>query len=128
MSQAQFSGPISSELPPLPEGTMPPTTVSVPDAISRTLSAIPPAELLEVMKQLKVVATSNPEQAKNLLTASPQLAYAVFQAMLMMGLVDPTVLQTMVASIGGGASEAANQAMHGELPQMSVRIGHRSRG
>ena len=92
----------------------------MPEAIGRTLSAIPHAELLEVMKQLKVVATSNPEQAKNLLTASPQLAYAVFQAMLMMGLVDPTVLQTMVASIGGGMSESTNQELAQDIPQMPV--------
>jgi cleavage stimulation factor subunit 2 len=38
--------------------------------------------------------------ARQLLTISPQLAYAVFQAMLMMNLVDASVLQQVVATTG----------------------------
>ena len=45
--------------------------------------------------------------ARQLLTASPQLAYATFQAMLMMNLVDPSVLQHVVASTGQASQPAA---------------------
>jgi Hinge domain of cleavage stimulation factor subunit 2 len=38
--------------------------------------------------------------ARQLLTNSPQLAYATFQAMLMMNLVDASVLQQVVATTG----------------------------
>ena len=40
--------------------------------------------------------STNPEQARSLLTVNPQLCYALFQAMLMMNIVDPSVLQRMI--------------------------------
>ena len=36
---------------------------------------------------------SHPGEAKELLTKNPQLGYALFQSMLMMNLVDPSVIQ-----------------------------------
>ena len=39
-----------------------------------------------------LIATS-PDQARQLLAQTPQLAYALFQAMLLMNIVDPQVLQ-----------------------------------
>ena len=39
------------------------------------------------------LVTSSPDQARALLTGNPQLTYALFQAMLMMKVVDPMVLQ-----------------------------------
>jgi cleavage stimulation factor subunit 2 len=44
--------------------------------------------------------------ARQLLTVQPQLAYAAFQAMLMMNLVDPSVLQHVVASTGQATQPA----------------------
>ena len=41
------------------------------------------------------------------MTSSPQLAYATFQAMLMMNLVDASVLQQVVASTGQPSNPAA---------------------
>jgi len=40
----------------------------------------------------------NPDGAKGVFLAHPQLAYALFQAMLLMNVVDPSVLQ-----VNGGA-------------------------
>ncbi|KAG5440898.1 hypothetical protein PCK2_000053, partial [Pneumocystis canis] len=80
-------------LPLLPLGTMPQPGVSAIDAISRTLSMLPPLQLLDIISQLKVLVHINPEQAHALLLQSPQLSYAVFQAMLMMNLVEASVLQ-----------------------------------
>lgn len=36
---------------------------------------------------------TQPEQARQLLQSKPQLAYALFQAMLLMNIVDASVLQ-----------------------------------
>lgn len=107
-------------LPPLPEGKIPPPGVSIPNAISQTLQAYPPQQLTEMLSQLKAVATNHPEQgsslawvpptdnaARQLLTSQPQLAYATFQAMLMMNLVDPSVLQHVVSSTGHATQPAA---------------------
>lgn len=95
-------------LPPLPQGTMPPPGVSAIDAISRTLSTLPPLQLLDIISQLKTLVHINPEQAHALLLQSPQLSYAVFQAMLMMNFVEANVLQKVIASTG-----------HSQVPQPS---------
>ena len=58
--------------------------------------------------------------ARQLLTSSPQLAYATFQAMLMMNLVDPSVLQQVVASTGQpNPPPAAPQPMYQQPPPVA---------
>ncbi|KAK8870067.1 hypothetical protein IAR55_000637 [Kwoniella newhampshirensis] len=63
------------------------------DVISKTLAAISPGQMQDVMASMKTLITTNPEQARQLLSSKPQLAYALFQAMLLMNIVDPSVLQ-----------------------------------
>ncbi|KAK4683782.1 hypothetical protein P7C73_g6445, partial [Tremellales sp. Uapishka_1] len=63
------------------------------DAISKTLAAISPGQMQDVMAGMKTLVTTQPDQARQLLAAKPQLAYALFQAMLLMNIVDPAVLQ-----------------------------------
>ncbi|RXK36049.1 hypothetical protein M231_06697 [Tremella mesenterica] len=63
------------------------------DVISRTLAAVTPGQMQEVMAGVKTLITSHPEQARQLLASQPQLAYALFQAMLLMKIVDPSILQ-----------------------------------
>ena len=92
------SGPPAGIANPLPRGATLPTNVNPTDSISRTLSAFPPAELLQVISQLKAIATSSPDQARNLLVSSPQLAYAVVQAMLLMGIIDAPTLQSIMSN------------------------------
>lgn len=45
---------------------------------------------------MKTLATSEPQRATELLQQAPQLAYAVFQALLLMGLVSPEAIQSVV--------------------------------
>lgn len=45
---------------------------------------------------MKTLATSEPQRATELLQQAPQLAYAVFQALLLMGLVSPEAIQAVV--------------------------------
>ncbi|KAI8612808.1 hypothetical protein BC830DRAFT_1135063 [Chytriomyces sp. MP71] len=66
------------------------------DAINKALETIPSTQLLEVMAQLKVMAQTAPDQARTLLTANPQLAYAIFQALLTMNVIDANLLQRVV--------------------------------
>lgn len=83
-------------LPPL--GVTLPENVSAPDAISRTLSAMDPNELLTVVSHLKNMSNNDPGQVTQLLQQQPQLAYAVFQALLLMGLVDTSILGQLVST------------------------------
>lgn len=83
-------------LPPLPAGTSLPPGVTAPDAISKTLAALPVPQLLDILTQIKALADSNPAQATALFQTSPQIGYATFQALLLFGLVDTTCLANLI--------------------------------
>ncbi|OTA01976.1 polyadenylation factor subunit CstF64 [Trichoderma parareesei] len=86
----------SIPLPPLPAGKEIPPGLTCTDSISRTLNTLPPPQLLDILSQMKALATSEPQRATELLQQAPQLAYAVFQALLLMGLVSPEAIQSVV--------------------------------
>lgn len=92
-----------SSLPPLPPGVEVPPHLDCPNAISQTLSQLPPNQLLDVLSQMKALAVADPARATELLRTAPQLAYAIFQALLLMNLVDYTTLGSVVEQ----ASQAA---------------------
>ncbi|KAK3906699.1 hypothetical protein C8A05DRAFT_40543 [Staphylotrichum tortipilum] len=99
----------SASLPPLPKGQDLPPGVTCIDAISRTLNTLPPAQLLDILQQMKTLATADPARATELLAHAPQLAYAVFQALLIMGLVSPDAINS-VFEPGVAAAVAAPAA------------------
>lgn len=68
------------------------------DSINSTLSAMNNTQLLQVMSQMKGMATSNPEQTRQLLHGNPSLTFALFQAMVMLNLVDPSMVQQTAAT------------------------------
>jgi cleavage stimulation factor subunit 2 len=70
--------------------------VNCTDAISRTLNTLPPAQLLDILGQMKTLATTEPQRATELLQQAPQLGFAVFQALLLMGLISPEAIQSVV--------------------------------
>jgi len=82
----------SNALPPLPPGVDLPPNLKATDAISQTLSALPPQTLLDVLTQMKSLAISEPARATELLRQQPQLSYAIFQALILMNLVDHKIL------------------------------------
>ena len=86
----------ASSLPPLPPGTDLPPNLKCTDAISQTLNTLPPTQLLDVLTQMKSLAMSDPGKATELLKAAPQLSYAIFQALILMNLVDSKVLASVV--------------------------------
>lgn len=70
-----------------------PPTQSATDSISQTLASLPPNQLLDVMAQMKASVHTKSNTVRQLLVQNPQLSYALFQAMLMMNLVDNHVVQ-----------------------------------
>ncbi|KAG0125499.1 hypothetical protein HOY82DRAFT_630732 [Tuber indicum] len=92
MTQASGSG----VLPALPPGADLPAGLNAPDAISRTLSALQPPQLLDILGQMKALVTTDPLKATELLRQAPQLSYAIFQALLLMNLVDTSVLTQVI--------------------------------
>jgi cleavage stimulation factor subunit 2 len=86
----------ATPLPPLPPGVELRPGITCPDSISRTLNTLPPEQLLDVLSQMKGLVMGDPARATELLRQAPQLSYAIFQALLLMGLVDTKVLGSVV--------------------------------
>lgn len=91
------TGTTSNALPPLPPGVPVPEGLTCPDAISQTLQQLPPPQLLDIITQMKALVASDSARATELLTKAPQLSYAIFQALLLLGLVDTSVLGSIIA-------------------------------
>ncbi|RKU46155.1 hypothetical protein DL546_007813 [Coniochaeta pulveracea] len=92
-----------STLPVLPPGIELPPGVTCTDSISRTLNTLPPSQLLDILSQMKSLATTDPARATELLNQAPQLSYAVFQALLLMGLVSPEAITAVMDNPAAGA-------------------------
>lgn len=86
----------ASALPHLPPGVDLPPNLKCTDAISQTLNALPAQQLIDVLAQMKTLAISEPARATELLKQAPQLSYAIFQALILLNLVDPKVLAQVV--------------------------------
>ncbi|PYH96051.1 hypothetical protein BO71DRAFT_439831 [Aspergillus ellipticus CBS 707.79] len=97
----------SAPLPPLPPGVELPPHLDCPNAISQTLSSLPPNQLLEVLSQMKSLVMADPARATELLRQAPQLAYAIFQALLLMNLVDYGTLGSVVEQAAQPSAPAA---------------------
>lgn len=83
-------------LPQLPPGSALPPGLTVTDHISRTLNTLPPTQLLDILTSVKQLCATDPARATDLFTQAPQLAYAIFQALLLMGLVSPEAINAVL--------------------------------
>ncbi|KAF4124169.1 cleavage stimulation factor subunit 2 [Geosmithia morbida] len=108
---ANSTGPSTQtgSIPPLPAGKDLPPGVKCADAISQTLHTLPPTQLLDIVYQMKALATSEPQRATELLQQAPQLAAAIFQTLLLMGLVSPEAVSSVIEP---GAPPAAAPAAY----------------
>ncbi|KAJ8083188.1 hypothetical protein PM082_009057 [Marasmius tenuissimus] len=68
------------------------------DVISNTLATMPQRELMDVLAHMKAFVITHPDQARALLVAHPQLAYALFQALLLNKIVDSSILTRMLSA------------------------------
>jgi cleavage stimulation factor subunit 2 len=66
-----------------------------PEAISKAVASLPPEQMFELMKQMKLCIQNNPTEARQMLLQNPQLAYALLQAQVVMRIIDP-----ITASVG----------------------------
>lgn len=118
-----LSGPDPGALPQLPPGTELPAGLTAPDAISKTLQTLPTPQLLDIISQLKSLVQTNPQQATTLLTQAPQLGYAVFQALLLLGLVDTSILATLVQQAPQAAPAPPQQMVYQPAPSVQPPYG-----
>lgn len=129
-AQPQFQDPApvpqpvpgSALLPPLPPGVELPPHLDCPNAISHTLASLPPNQLLDVLTQMKSLAQTDPARATELLRQAPQLAYAIFQALLLMNLVEYQLLGSIVEQAAQPAAAAPPQSQQ-QFQQYGGQIG-----
>ncbi|ELT95429.1 hypothetical protein CAPTEDRAFT_160825 [Capitella teleta] len=67
-----------------------------PESISKAVASLPPEQMFELMKQMKLCIQNNPNEARNMLLQNPQLAYALLQGQIVMKIVDPQVALAML--------------------------------
>ncbi|NWX95844.1 CSTF2 factor, partial [Nothoprocta ornata] len=83
-----------------------------PESISRAVASLPPEQMFELMKQMKLCVQNSPQEARNMLLQNPQLAYALLQAQVVMRIVDPEIAlkilhrQTSVPPLIPGSQQA----------------------
>ncbi|KAG6852403.1 hypothetical protein C0991_012349 [Blastosporella zonata] len=106
----------NSLLANLPLGIQVPPGASALDYISSTLANMQPSQLMEVLAQMKAFVITHPEHARTLLVDHPQLAYTLFQGLVLNKIVDSTILQRMAAATSGGAQSMPPQAARPPVP------------
>lgn len=67
-----------------------------PEAISKAVASLPPEQMFELMRQMKLCVQNNPNEARQMLLQNPQLAYALLQAQVVMRIVDPHTAVSML--------------------------------
>lgn len=60
-----------------------------PETITKAVASLPPEQMYELMKQMKMCISNNPAEARQMLLLNPQLSYALLQSMVVMRIVDP---------------------------------------
>ncbi|XP_020016050.1 cleavage stimulation factor subunit 2 isoform X2 [Castor canadensis] len=93
-----------------------------PESISKAVASLPPEQMFELMKQMKLCVQNSPQEARNMLLQNPQLAYALLQAQVVMRIVDPEIAlkilhrQTNIPTLIAGNP----QTVHGPGPVTNV--------
>ncbi|KAM5221115.1 cleavage stimulation factor subunit 2 isoform 1-T1 [Ctenodactylus gundi] len=97
-----------------------------PESISKAVASLPPEQMFELMKQMKLCVQNSPQEARNMLLQNPQLAYALLQAQVVMRIVDPEIAlkilhrQTNIPTLISGNPQQVHGAGPGPGSSMSM--------
>ncbi|ORX56436.1 hypothetical protein DM01DRAFT_1334918 [Hesseltinella vesiculosa] len=97
--------------PPQPPAG-PPST----EDITQILSNMTQQDLLTLLGQMKTLSMEQPDNAREFLGSNPSLAYALFQSMVMMNLVDPGLISRLVTAIPPTHPPPMQQGMPPPMP------------
>uniref|UniRef100_A0A673U9W0 Cleavage stimulation factor subunit 2 n=1 Tax=Suricata suricatta TaxID=37032 RepID=A0A673U9W0_SURSU len=97
-----------------------------PESISKAVASLPPEQMFELMKQMKLCVQNSPQEARNMLLQNPQLAYALLQAQVVMRIVDPEIAlkilhrQTNIPTLIAGNPQPVHTAGPGSGSSVSM--------
>ncbi|XP_021928821.1 cleavage stimulation factor subunit 2 tau variant isoform X2 [Zootermopsis nevadensis] len=89
-----------------------------PEAISKAVASLPPEQMFELMKQMKLCVQNNPSEARAMLLQNPQLAYALLQAQVVMRIVDPHTAVNMLHK----ANPIPTPLLPAEKPPVQIQV------
>ncbi|KAI3858670.1 hypothetical protein MKX03_027373 [Papaver bracteatum] len=92
------------------------------DQLTNYLANMSRNKMFEIMSEMKSMATQNKELAKQLLLSSPQLAKALFQAQIMLGMVSPQLLQMPNIRQSPGSILQPPPLQAGRLPSVPQNV------
>jgi cleavage stimulation factor subunit 2 len=84
--------------------------------VSKVVDSMSPNQLYEVMVQMKALIQSNPEQARMLLLENPQLAFALLQAQIILGMINPQTAKQLLGSATAGMTQPPTMTMPSNVP------------
>uniref|UniRef100_A0A8C0DIG6 RRM domain-containing protein n=1 Tax=Balaenoptera musculus TaxID=9771 RepID=A0A8C0DIG6_BALMU len=97
-----------------------------PETISKAVASLPPEQMFELMKQMKLCVQNSPQEARNMLLQNPQLAYALLQAQVVMRTVYPEIAlkilhrQTNIPTLIAGNPQTVHSAGPGSGSNVSI--------
>ncbi|KAB0405361.1 hypothetical protein E2I00_014457, partial [Balaenoptera physalus] len=97
-----------------------------PESISKAVASLPPEQMFELMKQMKLCVQNSPQEARNMLLQNPQLAYALLQAQVVMRTVYPEIAlkilhrQTNIPTLIAGNPQTVHSAGPGSGSNVSI--------
>ncbi|KAK2113838.1 Cleavage stimulation factor subunit 2 tau variant [Saguinus oedipus] len=93
-----------------------------PESITRAVASFPPEQMFKLMKQMKLCVQNSHQEARNMLLQNPQLAYALWQAQVVMIIVNPEIVLKIlhrkihVTPLIPGKSQSATVSVSGPGP------------
>lgn len=91
------------------------------ETLTRAVASLPPEQMFELMKQMKLCIQNNPVEAKQMLLQNSQLAYALLQAQVVMRIVNPHTTMSLLEAHAKDPSafEVTNAASSSEPAAVS---------
>ncbi|CAG8490111.1 7144_t:CDS:2 [Funneliformis caledonium] len=87
----------STTVPQVDRSTQQPLSQTAIENLSQAeQNSMNQAQLLEILSTMKLYIQTHYEQARILLTQNPQLSYSLFQIMVQLNLIDPSILPSLL--------------------------------
>ncbi|KAJ9081103.1 hypothetical protein DSO57_1018262 [Entomophthora muscae] len=85
------------------------------DAINATLASMSPGQIFELLTQINIMVQYSPGTARTFLSQNPQLCYALFQALVILNLIDKDVI-TKSSNTASPPGHNSRPVMHNPQP------------
>ncbi|XP_039967824.1 cleavage stimulation factor subunit 2 [Bactrocera neohumeralis] len=91
-----------------------------PEIITKTVASLPPEQMYELMKHMKLCIQNNPSESRQMLMLNPQLAYALLQSMVVMRIVDPQAALGMLFKANQMPPVLGGNPLSGSVQSQSI--------